>query len=148
MKKQIRYSVFETNSSSVHSLSYRWPKYMNIEDYLDEHGKYGRLLVGYFSEVEEAETSESALPCDRLNWLIGVLLNSEEVEVRWYLLKLMDYMNKLGVDMKLVEPFYNQELRHYYRYVDKELIEDIFSSESKFLTFIFDPTCVVEESPL
>ena len=57
-------------------------------------------------------------------------------------------MNKLGVDMELVEPFYNQELRHYYRYVDKELIEDIFSSESRFLTFIFDPTCVVETSVL
>jgi hypothetical protein len=121
---------------------------MNIEDYLDEHGKYGRLLVGYFAEVEEAETSESALPCDRLNWLIGVLLNSEEVEVRWYLLKLMEYMKILGVEIKLVEPFYSQELSHYYRYIDKELIEDIFSSESKFLTFIFDPTCVVEESPL
>lgn len=148
MLRQIRQNVFETNSSSVHSLSYRCPKYNDIEDYLYEHGKYGRLLVGYFAEVEEAEESETAMPCDRLNWLIGVLLNSEEVEVRWYLLKLMDYMNKLGVDMKLVEPFYNQELRHYYRYVDKELIEDIFSSESRFLTFIFDPTCVVETSVL
>lgn len=148
MLKQIRQSVFETNSSSVHSLVYRSPKYSDFHDYLYEHGELGQITIGEFGYYSDSEENEYAIPEERINWLVGTLLNNNDVECRWYLLKLMENLRKLGAEIKLTESFSKEELSYYYPWFDKELIEDIFSSESKFLTFIFDPTCVVEESPL
>ena len=148
MLKQIRHSVFETNSSSTHSLSYKWPIYSSFSDYLYERGKLGPITIGNFDGVSEVEESETARPYERINWLVGTLLNSEDVECRWYIMKLMENLRKLGAEISFVEPFSKIELNNYYRWLEKEVIEDIFSSEERFLSFIFDPTCVIETSVL
>lgn len=148
MLRQIRHSVFETNSSSTHSLTYRHPLYRCFSDYLYEHGRLGYIKIGEFRDTSESEEDENARPYERINWLVGTLLNSDDVECRWYLLKLMEYLRELGAEIKLSEPFYKEDLNNYYRWLEKEVIEDIFSSEERFMSFIFNPTCVIETSVL
>ena len=55
MLRQIRHSVFETNSSSTHSLTYRHPLYRCFSDYLYEHGRLGYIKIGEFRDTSESE---------------------------------------------------------------------------------------------
>ena len=148
MKRQIRNSVFETNSSSTHSLTYKMSTYDSIEDYVHNNGKLGRITIGDFRSCEDAEEDLHATPKERINWLVGTCLNSENIENRIYALKLFEYLEDLGADIRISDDISKYDFERYYKYLEDEVFKDIFKSESSFLTFIFNPECHIETGVL
>ena len=55
-----------------------------------------------------------ATPKERINWLVGTCLNSENIENRIYALKLFKYLEDLGADIRISDDISKYDFERYY----------------------------------
>lgn len=139
---QIRRNVFETNSSSTHSLAI--PKGLNAEKY---KGRSISFCIGEFG-WEFAEQN----PADYLYTAIYDCYYNDEEEINNKIQKLKDTLNKYGIHYDLGDVTLTKEVssydgkQHVYLengYIDhggelREFLDAVFASDDTLLGFIFE----------
>lgn len=134
MKQQIRRNLFETNSSSVHSIVITKEPLSNIPKSLcivrKEFGWENRT----YHDIE-----------DRVSYLYtGILECFKNDEQERYINKLIKFIEKLGVE---VEIDHERDDSYYFGidHVDEllDFIKDIFNDEDYLFNYLFSPTSYI-----
>ena len=134
MKRQIRSSVFETNSSSTHSIA--------ISKKKPVIGKYIRFGIGEFGWENDC--------ADTADYLYTAILEQDECEE--LLDKLKEILDKYSIEYSFEEPEYKKSLDGEYEwlaygYVDhsyelREFLNAILSNEDLLMRYLFSDSNV------
>ena len=130
MKIQSRHGVFETNSSSIHSLCipkntpYKVPKYVNF-------------YLGCYSWAPDIENS----PGNYLYTYLALTDDTERIE------KLENILYKHGVEHVSFEPYRDKDKWDVF-YIDhvsesEDWVNSLFADEEKLLRHLFTPGAVI-----
>ena len=130
MKKQIRYSVFETNSSSMHSLCVPTNKPYKVPTYVN-------FYLGQYGWGPDVETN----PGNYLYTWLACSGDYERIE------QLENILYKHGAVHVEFEPF-NKKADWYDFYIDhledaKKWVDSIFKDEEKLLRHLFTPGAAI-----
>lgn len=146
--KQIRRSLFETNSSSTHAITIA---NNSEDDFKNNLPKTLELKLGEFGwEFDRYQTIR-----DRADYLFTAIVYNDKVED--YLQKLVDTLKKWGVEveypkLKKVQSEYDKSYYYWvieskpdeYFYIDhggelKDFLDDIFNDETLLMNYLFSP---------
>lgn len=133
MKQQIRRNLFETNSSSVHSIVITKEPLSNIPESLcitrKEFGWENRTYVNIENRVSYLYTG-----------ILGCFKNEEQES---YVNRLIEFLEKFGIEVEIDHDndsdWYG--IDHVYELID--FIKDIFNDEDYLFNYLFSPTSYI-----
>lgn len=133
MKQQIRRNLFETNSSSVHSIVITKEPLSNIPESLcitrKEFGWENRTYVNIENRVSYLYTG-----------ILGCFKNEEQES---YVNRLIEFLKKFGIEVEIDHDndsdWYG--IDHVYELTD--FIKDIFNDEDYLFNYLFSPTSYI-----
>lgn len=144
MKRQIRRSCFETNSSSTHAICITKDDYKK-RDYIEFHiGEFGWEFDTY-NDVH-----------NRASYLITAIFNSDKDYADEKLQQLKDILDDNAIEYVIPTPkvdswTYDGETRYYYNidgYIDhvegtREFVEAVLSDSDKLFRYLFGDSMVI-----
>lgn len=144
--KVIRNGVFETNSSSMHSLAI-----MNSNNYNSEHNYSSNKVLCVYPAEYSWGYERLTEPDEKLSYLFAlaassnglIWLDGEDIEVidKFFALpevkKVYDVMSEIGITINFI---IDKNSDHYFGYVDHQSIEtvDVFLGDISIKDFIFN----------
>ena len=133
MKRQIRYGVYETNSSSTHAICISKglpPKHLIPKTVPFTHGEFGWEFAVYSDIWSKASYLYEAICC----------VSGDKKEEQEYLSVLRESLKKYGVEC-LFEPIGDGYIDH--GYDTYKFVKELLADDTKLVSYLFGESMVI-----